>query len=99
MKLGDATLGKAPKGAEVAKFGIRPEHMAVTTKAKAKLSGTVRHTEHLGEYALGYLTLDNGVEFTAKLEDSDALATGDVIHLTYDDARTHIFDKNGVVIR
>jgi len=99
IKLGDMTVGKAPKGAKVTKFGIRPEHMSVTTKAKAKLSGTVRHTEHLGEYALGYLTLDNGVEFTAKLEDSERLSTGDIIHLTFDDARTHMFDQNGVVIR
>ena len=99
VKLGDTTLVKAPKGANVAKFGVRPEHMIITSKAKAKLTGHIRHTEHLGEYALGYLTLENGAEFTAKLEDSESLKTGDMIYLTFDENRTHLFDENGVVIR
>ena len=99
VMVGDKAIAKAPKGAMPAKFGIRPEHMFVTTKAKAKLSGVVRHTEHLGEYALGYLVLDNGLEFTAKLDDDAALSTGDMVHLSFDEARVHLFDEDGVVIR
>ena len=99
VMLGDKKIIAAPKGAEVAKFGIRPEHMFVTTKAKSKLSGTVRHTEHLGEYTLGYLMLDDGTEFTAKLEDEAAIQTGDLVHLGFDDERVHLFDKDGLVIR
>ena len=99
VTLGGKTIVKAPKGAEVAHFGIRPEHMFVTTKAKAKISGTVRHTEHLGEYMLGYLTLDDGTEFTAKLDDEAAMHTGDLVHLGFDDERVHLFDKAGLIIR
>ncbi len=99
VMVGGKAVATAPKGADVDKCGIRPEHMEVTSKAKAKLSGTVRHSEHLGEYTLGYLTLETGVEFTAKLEDGEELATGDVVHLTFDDARVHLFDKTGSVIR
>jgi len=99
VMVGDKAIANAPKGTQPAKLGIRPEHMTVTTKAKAKLSGVVRHTEHLGEYALGYLALDNGLEFTAKLDDNAALSTGDMVHLSFDEARVHLFDQDGVVIR
>ena len=99
VTLGGKAIVKAPKGAEVANFGIRPEHMFMTTKAKAKISGKVRHTEHLGEYMLGYLTLDDGTEFTAKLDDEAAMQTGDLVHLGFDDERVHLFDKDGLIIR
>ena len=97
--LNGTPLMAAPKGAEVAKCGIRPEHMQMTTKANAKITGTVRHTEHLGEYAIGYLELDNDVSVTAKLEDDAAIKNGDVIHLTFDEDRAHLFDAAGQVIR
>ena len=99
VMVGDKVIAKAPKGAMPAKLGIRPEHMFVTTKADAKLSGVVRHTEHLGEYALGYLVLDDGLEFTAKLDDDAALSNGDMVHLGFDESRVHLFDEDGVVIR
>ena len=99
ITLNGTPLMAARKGAEVAKCGIRPEHMQMTTKAKAKITGTVRHTEHLGEYAIGYLELDNDVSVTAKLEDDAAIKNGDVIHLTFDEDRAHLFDAAGQVIR
>ena len=99
VMLGDMAIAKAPKGAAITKLGIRPEHMQVTSKAKAKISGKVRHSEHLGEYTLGYLTLDNGVEFTAKIDDGETLKTGDMVHLTFEDGRVHLFDQSGTVIR
>ena len=88
-------VAAVPKGVSIAKFGIRPEHMEITTKAKAKISGMVRHVEHLGEYALGYLELADGTEITAKIEDSDEIIAGDEIHLTFDEARLHLFDDAG----
>ena len=99
VMLGDKVIMKAGKGAEVAKIGIRPEHMIISTKAEARISGTVRHTEHLGEYAIGYLDLANGLSLTAKLDDSDILQIGDIVHLSFDDARVHLFDGAGQVIR
>ncbi|MGC6516525.1 MAG: ABC transporter ATP-binding protein [Candidatus Puniceispirillaceae bacterium] len=89
----------APKKAEAHKIGIRPEHLISTKKANAQLSGSIRHTEHLGEYAIGYVDLSNGDSVTAKLEDSEILKPGDMIYLTFDKARLHLFDKDGNVIR
>ena len=74
-------------------------NMQMTTKANAKITGTVRHTEHLGEYAIGYLELDSDVSVTAKLEDDAAIKNGDVIHLTFDEDRAHLFDAAGQIIR
>ena len=88
-------VAKAPKGASISKLGIRPEHMVATTKAKAKISGTVRHIEHLGEYALAYFTVSNGIEMTAKLEDDQKCEAGDAIHLSFEEARVHLFDVQG----
>ena len=88
-------VASAPKGKIVAKLGIRPEHMEVTSKAKAKISGTVRHIEHLGEYALAYLTVAESIEMTAKLEDDQKCEAGDVIHLDFDETRIHLFDDKG----
>ena len=76
-------------------LGIRPEHMVTTTKAKAKISGIVRHIEHLGEYALAYLTVADTIEMTAKLEDNQSCNAGDEIHLNFDETRIHLFDSQG----
>ena len=88
-------VAKAPKGADISKMGIRPEHMVTTTKAKAKISGIVRHIEHLGEYALAYLTVADTIEMTAKLEDNQSCNAGDEIHLNFDETRIHLFDSQG----
>ena len=92
-------IGKVPPAGHIAKLGIRPEHMSTTTKAKAKFTGTVRHTEHLGEYTIGYLELDDGVSVTAKLDDDAHFSNDDVIYLTFDDTRVHLFDNAGHIIR
>ena len=99
LMLSAIAIAKAPKNKTITKIGIRPEHMAVTTKAKAKISGLVRHVEHLGEYALGYLALADGVEITAKIEDGDQIVAGDEIHLTFDEERLHLFDEAGLAHR
>ena len=87
-------LAKAPKDKEAMKFGIRPEHLEVTTKAKAKLTATIRHSEHLGEYALGYCTIGDA-EITVKIEDQVTLTPGDTIYLSFDESRSHLFDGDG----
>ena len=99
VMVGGKAVAKSDKSANVAKLGIRPEHMTSTTKSKAKVYGVVRHTEHLGEYALGYVDLSNGATLTVKLEDEQSLSAGDEIHLTFDDVRVHLFDNTGKIIR
>ena len=48
---GHKALKSAPNN--VAEIGIRPEHLTHTTKAKAKLNGSLRHIEQLGEICTG----------------------------------------------
>ncbi len=93
---GSSFAKTAPKG--TAHIGVRPEHLEVTTAKAAQLKGTIRHSEHLGEYALAYVTLDDGTEITAKIEDEDNLAAGDAILLTCDKSRLHYFNEAGTAI-
>ena len=81
-----------------ARFGIRPEHLSLAPSGKAKISGTVRHLEHLGENALVYVSLEDGAELVAKLEDGALPETGQPIHFTFDNSRLHLFDADGVCL-
>ena len=80
-------------------LGVRPEHLEVTTKAKALISGTVSHIEQLGENALAYVTIDNEHKITTKLESETETAVGDVIHLGAPTAKLHYFDGDELAIR
>ena len=91
---GHKALKSAPNN--VAEIGIRPEHLTHTTKAKAKLNGSLRHIEQLGEYALAYIDLGGDIEITAKLEGESGLQHGADMPLTFDTDKLHHFDGNGV---
>ena len=91
---GHKALKSAPNN--VAEIGIRPEHLSHTTKAKAKLNGSLRHIEQLGEYALAYIDLGGDIEITAKLEGESGLQHGADMPLTFDTDKLHHFDGNGV---
>ena len=97
--VGGVKMAKAGKDQHAAMIGIRPEHMQEVTKAKAKLSGTITHIEHLGEYAIGYVALPDGTSITAKLDDTTSQSVGSVIHLSFDPKRLHLFDGDGKIIR
>lgn len=88
--------GKAPLSAKVAdgpvSVGIRPEHFVTTTAAKAFVSGTLDLIEHLGEYALLYISTEDGTEIIAKIEEVDALQRGQQVHLSVADKHIHLFD-------
>ena len=99
VMVGDVKMAKAGKDQHAAMIGIRPEHMQEVTKAKAKLSGTITHIEHLGEYAIGYVALPDGTSITAKLDDTTSQSVGSVIHLSFDPKRLHLFDGDGKIIR
>ena len=93
---GGASLAKA-KGnlSETKTVGIRPEHLEPATKATAQFSGVIRHIEHLGEYALAYIDLDNGNELTAKLDEAKPKAVGDKMLLKAATGKLHFFDSAG----
>ena len=87
---------KGPVGAST--LGVRPEHLTLSTKAKAKISGTIRYMEHLGEYILAYVSLGDGMELTAKLPEDDNITIGQDIHLNAAPNKWHYFDADGLSI-
>ena len=89
-----AAIAKVSKDKSAAFLGVRPEHLSQTTAAKALLSGTLRHVEQLGEYALAYIDTGAGGEVTAKLESSADLTLGKDIHLAADNGNVHLFDAD-----
>lgn len=90
-------LGSAPKGC--AFMGVRPEHLEVTGKAKALLTGEITHIEQLGENALAYVNLDETLKITAKLPADTTAIVGDIIHLGAPAAKLHYFNAEEQAIR
>ena len=73
--------------------GIRPEHLSVSTAAKAVISGRLELVENLGEVALVHLLTESGVDFIAKTEKPPKQKKGEVIHFTVEAGLAHYFDK------
>ena len=78
--------------AETTNVGMRPEHLVVTTKAKAVVEGRLDLVENLGEYALVHLISETGVEFIAKTLKPPKAQKGDTIGFTIDPELAHYFD-------
>jgi len=77
---------------ETTNVGMRPEHLVVTTKAKAVVKGRLDLVENLGEYALVHLISETGVEFVAKTLKPPEAVKGDMIGFTIDPELAHYFD-------
>ena len=88
---------KTPKN--TVSVGIRPEHLSISTKAKADFTGKIRHLEHLGEYILAYVSIAGDQEITAKLPEETKFKIDDEIHLSAEKGKWHAFDENGVSLR
>jgi len=80
--------------AENTNVGMRPEHLVVTTKAKAVVEGRLDLVENLGEYALVHLISETGVEFIAKTLKPPEAQKGDTIGFTIDPELAHYFDMD-----
>lgn len=78
---------------EDAIIGIRSEHMRLCSAEEATVSATFELVENLGEHALVHMKTQDGVEFIAKLETPPAVKNGDMLHFTFADGKTHVFDK------
>ena len=79
---------------ENTQLGIRPEHLAVSTAAKAVVSGRLELVENLGEVALVHLLTDSGVDFIAKTEKPPKEKKGAIMHFSVDKDLAHYFDKH-----
>ena len=84
-------LGKQVK--DTMTLGIRPEHLTVTTAAKAVISGALELVENLGEVALVHLVTPSGTQFIAKTEKPPKVKKGANMHFTVDKGLAHFFDK------
>ncbi len=73
--------------------GMRPEHVRLADPQDALVTGELELVEKLGEYALAYITTEQGVSMTAKFETPPQMKMGDPIHLTCDPSLLHLFDR------
>ncbi|KLN58996.1 ABC transporter ATP-binding protein [Kiloniella spongiae] len=77
--------------------GIRPEHLILSAKDEAVVSGKLELIEQLGEYALAYLVSGTGTEFTAKMEVPPSTSIGQTLHFSAKPNTTHFFDAESTV--
>ena len=75
-------------------IGLRPEHLDVSTAAKAVVSGKLELVENLGEVALVHLVTETGTSFIAKTEKPPKVKKGAMMHFTIDASLAHYFDKD-----
>lgn len=90
IPLGGARQAEALRSGQALTLGIRPEHLSV---APSGIPAKVLHVERMG--AESVLKLDAGVPVQALVDRDDAIAAGDVIHLSVPPNRLHLFDPEG----
>ena len=79
-------------------FGIRPEHLAISTTEGA-WRGTVGVAEHLGSGTFLYVHFaDSRKTITVRVGGAFGAGHGDTVHLTPDPAKIHRFDAAGLRI-
>ena len=86
---------KAKAVSEAVSCGIRPEHIAVTTKA-ADVSGEVVLYEYLGSDCFIYVDCGSLGVITVRVDDKVTYKTGQKVHLSFDRKRLHFFDANEI---
>lgn len=81
------------------KFGIRPEDISVVDVNNGIIQGKVDITEYLG--ADIYLIVDCAEigKISVRVDGETEITAGDAVGLTFENAKTHFFDKNGLAIR
>ena len=86
----------AVAGGSAVTYGIRPEHVALTSINEATLTGMVVLCEKLGDHSLILVQLNGPDELlTAKLAPDTEPAKGDVVGLRLPAAHCHVFDTDG----
>ncbi|MFK7901498.1 MAG: ABC transporter ATP-binding protein [Nitratireductor sp.] len=73
--------------------GLRPEHLTLTTAAKAVVQGKLELVENLGEYCLVHLETKSGVDFIAKTDKPPKGKKGELLNFGINAKLAHFFDK------
>jgi len=84
--------------AATATLGIRPEHLILSEKADAAMSGMVRLVEYLGSETMLYLTAKDGQDFAVKADGSVKARVGDVLDVGVSARACHLFGADGRAI-
>ena len=74
-------------------IGVRPEHLKLSSNSEGLVAGRLDLVEQLGEYALAYITKDNGTEFVAKLERPPKERPGTELQFSASSEHIHAFDS------
>jgi ABC-type sugar transport system ATPase subunit len=90
-----AQLAVAARAADgIAELGIRPEHLRLTNPGAGHLDGRATVVEQLGNTTFVYLDTPAG-QMIVEGDPGVPLHAGDVVGLTIDADRCHLFDTNG----
>ena len=104
VRLGETRLPAPPLQATLAEkapliFGIRPEHILISTEGEDGLPATVEFTEYLGGTCYVYCRLAEGQGVTIESRGDLQPANGDRIRLVFPAARSFVFDGKGARVR
>ena len=83
-------------------FGIRPEDLHVATNDQWLIEGEVAYIESLGEVTLLYIDVglhDDEKLMVVKLPGMAKYSRGDLIRLSANTGRGHLFDEQGTSLR
>ncbi len=78
--------------------GIRPEHLVVSGRKDAMLSGTVELVERLGETGYAHVAAD-GKTWIAEIRGEAAVEAGKTAYFKADEKNIHLFDAAGNAMR
>jgi len=90
---GGKKLAKARSDAAAdALLGIRPEHLSLSTKAKAMIEATLEYVEPLGAETLAHTRLTSGEAMTLRLDSSVTIPeAGSPVHIAFNPADVCVF--------
>jgi multiple sugar transport system ATP-binding protein len=82
----------------VAKVGVRPENIAVTSAGGGHVDGKVDVVERLGSDTYAHAALGDGSLVTVRLPGNAKLAVGEAVGLLLDTQYLHLFDAQGLAL-
>ena len=102
VRFGSVSL-TLPDGREVAPgtvtFGVRPEHLIVTSRAEADFRGRVEIVEQLGAESIVYLQTDFSADpITIRISPERRVFSGEDLPIRVERERFHLFGGTGAVL-
>ena len=91
-KIGIPKISKNSLEGDVVNLGIRPEHLLVNKDGDANWESKVLVVEKLGSGTFLYLEKE-GEMIVAQTDGDSEIKVGDVVKISFDSTRCHLFDK------